>query len=398
MKRLLLIGKKLARLDSIDWARCLTPNITDYQGLLFDCREMTDFAGQDGLAAILTGYQAAGHPIFVILPDLKNETSMTRDLRFLPSPMSLRVSRAPGRTLNLCRDAGQPFRDYYSCLRGHDVVFEINSRQPGQPAPRGVPKIVDNLNRLVCATANGTTAHFFHPPHRSRESEAFRILVEYFGPDFAEPEPEPTPEWAASVVSAMPGIQRIEEQTAQVLRQIDDLEKDADVLNVKKREIEKWAELLWLDGIALQRRVRDALDFLGFQTEMREPTGHSEDLVASHGTDRFLIEVTGATGSIKIEKARELVQWILDSESPGQVRGMLIGNAFRTEPPQNRPPTANHKLFTNEVEGLAERFDFALLDVRELYRAVVAKLEGKEIDLARICQAMSGKGNVALVV
>jgi hypothetical protein len=157
-----------------------------------------------------------------------------------------------------------------------------------------------------------------------------------------------------------------------------------------------WAELLWLDGIPLQKRVREALDFLGFETEMPDPTGHGEELIAKHDTHRFLIEVTGATGSIKIDKARELVQWVLDSESPDRVRGVLVGNPFRNDPPQQRPPTENHKLFTTEVEGLATRFDFALLEVRELYRAILAKLEHKEVNVLKICEAMGLKGRVML--
>lgn len=397
MKRLLVIGKKLSNLDYSDWTSCLTRNIVDYQGLLFDCRTIADFAGEASLASILTGYKNAGHPIFVILPDLKNHPSDSRDLRFLPVPVMVKVLKAPGKTLNVASPA-RPFNDYFDCLKGHEVIFEVKSPPHGHVEPRTTPRIVDNLNRPVCGFIENMNVYLFHPPHRSRESEAFRILVDYFGPEFPEAEPEPAPEWAAALVSAMPGIKEIEDQTAEIAQRIDDLEKNADALSLKKQEIEKWAELLWLDGIALQRRVREALDLLGFQTEMRDPTGHGEDLVATHSAYRFLIEVTGATGSIKIDKARELVQWILDSDTPDKARGVLIGNAFRTEPPQNRPPTTNHKLFTNEVERLAERFDFALLDVRELYKTVVAKLENKGIDIARMCAAMSAKGNVVLAV
>ena len=96
MNRLLLIGKSIPRLDSIDWATCLTHNILDYQGLLFDCRAMGSFGGEDPLRVRLTAYSAAGHRIFVILPDLKNETEQ-RDLRFLPYPTGVRVFRAPGK-------------------------------------------------------------------------------------------------------------------------------------------------------------------------------------------------------------------------------------------------------------------------------------------------------------
>lgn len=349
---------------------------------------MSNFGPEDQLAAILTGYKRAGHPIFVVLP------TGQRDLHFLPFPLVVHVAGAPGRTLNLESSSRQPFTAYFECLKGHEIVFSVSTKHPSQGVPKTIPKVVDNLNRMVCAFADEMNVYLLHPPHRSLEAQAFKILVDFFGPEFAEPEPEPIPEWASSVVSAMPGIEQIESKTGEIARQVDGLEKEADDLNTQKQKIQKWAELLWLDGIPLQKQVREALNFLGFQTEMRDPTGHSEDLIASHGAYRFLIEVTGATGSIKIEKARELVQWILVSDSPGQVRGILVGNPFRKDPPHLRPPTPNHKLFTNEVEELATRFDFALLDVREIYRAIVAKLQGKEIDLTRMCHTMSGKGSV----
>lgn len=165
----------------------------------------------------------------------------------------------------------------------------------------------------------------------------------------------------------------------------------------KKQQIEKWAELLWLDGLALQDRVREAFAFLGFATESLNPTGHTHDLVIKQEGYTFYAEVTGSTGSIKIDKGRELLQWIIDSPSPERIRGVLIANAFRNLPPDGRPPSANHKIFTAELEQLANRYDFALVDVRELLKLVTARLESKGPDLRTVCQRMSGKGAVSLV-
>jgi len=228
MKRLLLIGKKLPRLDSIDWPSCLTYNIVDYQGLVFDCREMRNFADEDALSNALTGYRQAGHPIFVILP-----TSERRNLRFFPFPIVLNVMKAPGKTLNI-HNPTQPFVDYYECLQGHEIIFDVNSRQLGIEPPKTKPTIVDNLNRLVCALIPEMNVYLFHPPYRNREAQAFKILVDFFGPEFAEPEPEPVPEWASLLVSAMPGIKEIENKTADIAQRIDDLEKEADALDTQK--------------------------------------------------------------------------------------------------------------------------------------------------------------------
>jgi hypothetical protein len=92
---------------------------------------------------------------------------------------------------------------------------------------------------------------------------------------------------------------------------VTSLESQIDGYLGQKQQIERWAELLWLDGIPLQNRVREAFELLGFQTESKNPTGHTHDLVLSCGGDVFYAEVTGATGSIKVGKGRELMHWLI---------------------------------------------------------------------------------------
>lgn len=393
MKRLLLIGKELPRLESIDWNSCLTHNIVDYQGLLFDCRKIGDFSLQGNLLpGILQHYLPAGHSIYIIAPDLKDSGQNQTQLHILPHPFTFTVQRAEGRTVKLLHKIPF-FEQYMDCLQGHEIIIERNVTN----LPQLTPTIVDNLGRMVCGLIQASNGRVFllHPPAKAKESEAFRIVVNDFKPDFIEPEPEAPPEWASTIIANLPGISEIDKSVAELKGRVTSLESQIDSHLKQKQQIEKWAELLWLDGIALQNRVREAFDFLGFHTESPNPTGHTHDLLIQHETYTFYTEITGATGSIKIDKGRELMHWLIDATVP--VRGILIGNAFRNNPPAERPPSANHKIFTADLEQFANQRDFALLETKELLKLVAAKLENKSPDLQTICERLSGKGVVTLI-
>jgi hypothetical protein len=392
MKRLLLIGKKLPRLESISWDESLTHNILDYQGLLFDCRQMAGFSSGQVLSQRLLPYLNLRHPVYVIAPDLKAMDKPIVHLSLFPAPNFVSAERSVGRTIKLASSA--PFyQEYFGCLQGHEVVIK-----PHFTAPPVLKTVVDNLQQMVCGEMTIWNVFLLHPPAKANEDRAFKIILEHFEPDFLEPEPEAAPTWAAPEIASIPGVKEIEQSVSGLKERVSGLENEIDQQLQRKADIEKWAELLWADGIPLQNRVREAFYFLGFKTESNDPTGHTQDLTLTHDGYTFFVEVTGSNGSIKIDKGRELMQWLIDAPSPEKVRGVLVANAFRNLPPTERPPTSNHKMFTTELEQLANRYDFALLDVKELYRVVFAKLENKAVDLNSVCRSMTGRGLIAIEI
>lgn len=210
MKRLLLIGKELPRLESIDWNSSLTHNIADYQGLLFDFRKMDNFNPQGTLLpAILQAYLAAGHLIYVIAPDLKNSGQNQLQLSILPSPFTFTIQRAIGHTVKLKLNIAF-FEQYVGCLQGHEIVFEPTFGNLTQPTIH--PAIVNNLGRMVCGQIDAFNGQVFllHPPAKAKETEAFKTILDHFKPDFVAPEPEAPPDWASSVIANLPGISQIE--------------------------------------------------------------------------------------------------------------------------------------------------------------------------------------------
>jgi hypothetical protein len=160
----------------------------------------------------------------------------------------------------------------------------------------------------------------------------------------------------------------------------------------KKFELARWTDMLWLDGVPLQKRISEALSLLGIANESKDPTGHSQDLEASFAGRSFLFEVTGSNGAITIDKGRQLLQWLSECADPTNSKGILIGNAFRKHAPSARPPSANHRLFVKELEDMANKFHLGLVDVRDIFALVVRKLGGEAIEAAHICEQLKADG------
>jgi len=373
----------------VPWEELSDQNLLDYQGILFDCSQGWQIAEQLGLARQLYTFMSSGHTVFVILPRPSEISQSPRlELNFVPY-LRLSFDLSKGKTLNLSTPI-RIFVQYREALTGHEFVM----RPEVQTGSGWVWKagITDNVSRPVCAVYGN--AYLFHPVSRSADSRGLRAILEEFKPDYDEPEPQPSPQWAEGIAVDIPGFIEADREIAESMEQIRAMEHRIGHSRIKKESLTKWVELLWLDGIPLQNRVSDAFKLLGIPNESKDPTGHTQDLQGNCLGLSLLLEVTGSTGSIGVDKGRQLLQWMAECEDPIRTKGVLVGNPFRSEPPNNRPPTTNHKLFAKELEDLAQRFHFALLDVRDLFALIVRKLKGNAVPLEKICQALQKDGVV----
>jgi hypothetical protein len=391
MNRLLAVGAKIPRLTCVGLNDWNTLNLLDYQAILLDCREEWTVSDFRGLANQLLVFLSNGHSVFVILPEATNLVKLPdRTLRFIPR-VDLSLDVAKGKTLKVSSQLAV-FHAYAKSLQGHELFIGAHVMN-GSPW-HWEPAITDNVNRAVCGKFHGVFV--FHPPVRSLESLAFEAIFQHFKPDFEQPDPVPMPPWGSSEISQIPGVGEAEAMVGQIENRIKELEASRSEQLRRKEELEKWAGLLWLDGIPLQDLVEEAFQFIGFETKSKDPTGHSHDFVATHSTQTFLVEVTGASGSIGLEKGRQLMQWIADSDDPAASKGVLVGNAFRLESPEKRPPTPNHRIFVKELENLALKRGLALFDTRKLFRLVKAKLQGSGIEVAGVARFLMSDGEVVI--
>ncbi|MGA8408831.1 MAG: hypothetical protein WB680_16765 [Candidatus Acidiferrales bacterium] len=368
-----------------------THNLLDYQGLLLDCRKPSRIAQPQLLTKLLLEFMKNGHSVFVILPEARDLPDGGMPFDILPF-VRLNVRGQKGKTLR--QSINTPiFQDYAKALNGHEIVIDPQPmRAPNQPNWHFQTAISDNVNTAVCGIY--ASALVFHPPALGRDDLMVKAILQHFKPDFEEPEPEEPPEWSRQVASQIPGVAEITARRTQTSQDIARLQSILDADELKQNELEKWTEMLWLAGIPLQTRVSEALALLGIPNESRNPTGHMEDLQGTCMGKPFLFEVTGSTGSIGVEKARQLLQWVGECADPANTKGVLIGNAYRNDPPERRPPSPDHKIFVREVDEMAHRFHFAVVEVRDLFSLVVKKLRGEDIKPEAFCEALQADGQV----
>jgi hypothetical protein len=381
MRRMLIIGNHFPGLRSIEWSNWPSENILDYQALLLDCQASSFTPENPELRKVLQQFVGHGHTLFVILPRVKQTT----ELNFLPG-LTLRVHPQHGETMRIKNDHGI-FKKYISVLSGHELYFEAFMYP--LPRPLSINDVVDNVDRPICGAIENIV--LLHPPGHGNLAKALQIIVEIFGPEFEEPQVGPAPSWAADIVSRIPGVAEARQRLSEIEQKIQGLETERQSQEAKLKSLCEWGQLIWVTGIPFQRLVQNAFAFVGFDIEPRPETGHGEDFVARHKDFAFLVEATGSTGGITIEKGRQLMHWVTDSDVPN-CHGLLVANAFSTEDPGNRPPTPNHHIFSPDLERFAEKFGFSLLDNQELFRTVCAKLAGTPFPMESICRELSGEG------
>lgn len=392
MRRLLVVGKELANFPNTSWAAWLTANPLDYQGLILDCRRPEELPQQAGVATTLQTYINNGHPVYVILPGAKVAEQLKTAFTLVPK-IHLYVHAAAGQTLRL-RDADPLFANYMQVLDGHEIYAQLANAT--NQACHWTEGVVDNVSRAVCLKV--FTIYLLHPPAARFEQKAFKTIIEHFNPDAPSISPSPRPTWADAAAAKLPGYAQAQSKRTLIQSEIELKVEELRLQDQELRNLADWTELLYLDGIPLQERASKAFNFLGVLTNSPDPTGHTGDLQANEEGWHFVFEVTGSTGSIGIEKGRQLVQWTAESPDPLNAKGVLVANAFRNDPPELRPPTPNHKIFVQDLERYAQKFHLALLDTRELYRLVSLKLAGKTIEKSVVVQGLQTEGVVRFVV
>ncbi len=234
--------------------------------------------------------------------------------------------------------------------------------------------LYDSHNNLLHQTGAIT---FLPPPTKITSTEAIEVLVNSIvGVEIKENEPE----WSKKI--EMPLVKKLIEQVSAENRIIEASTKNIKGLNLEKMEIEKHKKLLWTFNITLENAVRDALLLLGFQEVRQGRSKELEDLVIDFKTNKEyihgIIEVKGREGKTSLADMNQSDKWVKQYrvQENKKVKGIFLSNQFRrTEEPESK---LRLKFEPNEIE-FAKDFNLCVLPSVELFKAVVAVLNGKKI-------------------
>lgn len=193
--------------------------------------------------------------------------------------------------------------------------------------------------------------------------------------------PSPKPDWVKSII--VPGQEVLQPNLNEINQSIEDLRSKAEQINSDIEQLEKWKYLLYEKGEHyLQPIVRKALSIIGFQD--KSDIEQIADGFFSCEYGDTILEVEGSNDSIKIEKISQLIKDranYSEDKKTTSPKGILVGNPFREQPLDNRPPEGSNKsLFTKELIQTAEKQDIVVILSTDLYNIVSLFLRGQISD------------------
>ncbi len=190
--------------------------------------------------------------------------------------------------------------------------------------------------------------------------------------------PSPKPDWLNDIV--VPGQEMLQPKLDTVNKEIENLRGEAEQINSNIEQLNNWKYLLYEQGEhRLRPIVRNALSIIGIQDKSDIEQIADGFFVCEYGD--AILEVEGSKNSIKIEKISQLIKDRANYSAEKQAtspKGILVGNPFREEPLDNRPPKDSHKkLFTKELLQTAEKQDIVVISSTDLYNIASLSLRGQ---------------------
>lgn len=197
--------------------------------------------------------------------------------------------------------------------------------------------------------------------------DLFRLVVPQIIPDritATEPLMEEPPTWVGEF--PVPGTDKLGQEIDAIDQKLSTLEEKRARKAEQLERLAGFQGLLWYKGKQhLEPVVRRALELLGVPCQKEEP----KDLVYHGEEGTLFIEIGGSDNSIEVNKGRQLLDYINAEDDPASIMGAIIGNPFRQDHPDKRPPK-NRPLFSPQLEGMATKQGWPLITTTELFKLV----------------------------
>lgn len=191
-------------------------------------------------------------------------------------------------------------------------------------------------------------------------------------------ESTPIPNWAEQELYVLPKEKIIRNKLLTIEKNIETLQNERKKFEKTLTDEITLKNLLYESGKNLELSIIEALKLLGFDTSQYRDSNSEFDVVFESKEGRLLGEAEGKDNKpINIDKLRQLEMNIHEDFARDNVdemaKGVLIGNAYRLLPPEERGD-----FFTQKCLTAANRSNTALI---------------KSIDLFMVAKYLSGKKN-----
>jgi hypothetical protein len=290
------------------------------------------------------------------------------------------LAAGAGTSIVLDQTKAQP--GYLTGLRGH-LKFETSV--PTSRINESMEVLaVDSVGKAVAFSvrAGKGTVLFLPIPENVDGERLGGILLETIRSKLSVSSIE-KPSWVEQI--SVPGTQEFINRIEALKIEHEDVMRRLQVEQSNAQTLLKHRELLFGTGkLVLEPAVRQAFGVLGFNVLGEDAYAGEWDLdMTDPDGVRIIGEVEGPEGAVDIQKFRQLLNYMTDEAIEGRdSKGLLIGNAFRNAPPDERA-----EAFTEHALRGASKHGVGLIATTELFKAVCAVLEQPDEEFKRSIRA-----------
>lgn len=202
----------------------------------------------------------------------------------------------------------------------------------------------------------------------------------------------PPPSWVDTV--EIPGEAALKGEVATSTQALREAEARVKESEARLDELQNYKKLLYETGLPLQERVKLTFEALGATTKPSVVT--DEFIISIEGKDA-LVEVKGVGKSITKD---DIGQLIIDKgehiKATGHdVKGILVGNAWRCLPPEQRD-SRGKPIFPDPIVAIAQNHDIGLISTVQLFRAFCKIREEPQQKKEILKKVITGRGIITL--
>ena len=297
-------------------------------------------------------------------------------------PIPLRIKNEAGTTLKF---KDETFQEYFEKVEKWSYCFDIPDYYE-KDIPLDIKHfVVNRYNKylggmIYCFIRDPCWESgdfiFLPCPTKITDIEAINFILEKHFLIYQE---TPVPEWAESI--KLPGLDDIGKKIEMNSRQIEKISEQKSQLERKASDLKDYKKLLYETGSALEKIVRKVFNEFGYEPK---PPLYGEEYVIEFNSKIGVIEVKGNKKSIKRDDFRQILDYLKEYELKdlGKYKGILIGNAWRLKPVDERD-TKVTPIFPDNVMDIASKHGIALLSTIDLFdifcKFLEEKISGKDI-------------------
>jgi len=268
---------------------------------------------------------------------------------------------------------GGPLSTYFGKLRGNlrfEAFFNLHSSSMAKPGEVEV-FAVNSVEKPIAAQFRvGEGSVIFIPvPIGVSRSDFGIALVQTVKNLVSRNQDVETPQWAEEIL--VPGAEAHISRINELEQRIELATSELDELKRQRDAVLQFRVLLFGSGkFILEPVVREAFRRLGFDVPDPDSYAGEWDMEGTADGRSLIGEIEGAEGAVAVNKFRQLLQYVTEEVLEGKdPKGILVGNGFRAEEPQNRG-----EQFSEHVLRGAAKNSFCLVPTTELFKAVCAVL------------------------